>query len=283
MVEIFGLVLEEFIESGAVMNEVDVIVVGAGFGGLRSLYALRKLGKVVQVLEASDDVGGVWYHNGYPGARCDVESYDYSYSFSSELEQEWVWSERYATQPEILRYIRHVVDRFDLRKHIRFGCRMERAEYDTSAACWKVWCGDGSQWTARHLVMAMGQLSAPKTPNYPGQSAFRGQIIHSAVWPKEPVEFSGKRVHAVAGIGNPARFFATLADLGIPCEHHAFADHYPFSPQDFAFVKNDVVVMTEKDAIKCQHFARDNWFVLRVEARCSPELADVVEKRLKDR
>ena len=183
------------------MNEVDVIVVGAGFGGLRSLHALRKLGKTVQVIEAGDDVGGVWYHNGYPGARCDVESYDYSYSFSPELEQEWVWSERYATQPEILRYIRHVVDRFDLRKHIRFGCSMQRAEYDTAAAQWKVQCADGSQWIARHLVMAVGQLSAPKTPSYPGQSAFRGQIIHSAVWPKEPVDFTGKRV-AIIGTGS---------------------------------------------------------------------------------
>lgn len=183
------------------MNEVDVIVVGAGFGGLRALHALRKLGKSVQVIEASDDVGGVWYHNGYPGARCDVESYDYSYSFSPELEQEWVWSERYATQPEILRYIRHVVERFDLRKHIRFGCRMERAAYDEAAARWNIRCNDGSEWTARNLVLAVGQLSAPKAPNYPGQEQFAGQIIHSAVWPKEPVEFAGKRV-AIIGTGS---------------------------------------------------------------------------------
>lgn len=183
------------------MNKVDVIVVGAGFGGLRTLYALRQLGKAVQVIEASDDVGGVWYHNGYPGARCDVESYDYSYSFSLELEQEWVWSERYATQPEILRYIRHVVERFDLRKHIRFGCSLQRAEYVASAAQWKVQCSDGSQWIARNLVMAVGQLSAPKTPGYPGQSAFRGQIIHSALWPKESVDFAGKRV-AIIGTGS---------------------------------------------------------------------------------
>jgi cation diffusion facilitator CzcD-associated flavoprotein CzcO len=183
------------------MNEVDVIVVGAGFGGLRSLYALRKLGKKVQVLEASDDVGGVWYHNGYPGARCDVESYDYSYSFSPELEQEWVWSERYATQPEILRYIHHVVDRFDLRRHVRFQCRLERAEYDAHAGLWRISCNDGSQWSARQLVMAVGQLSAPKTPTYPGQERFGGEIIHSAVWPKHKVDFTGKRV-AIIGTGS---------------------------------------------------------------------------------
>jgi cation diffusion facilitator CzcD-associated flavoprotein CzcO len=183
------------------MDEVDVIVVGAGFGGLRALHALRKIGKRVQVIEASDSVGGVWYHNGYPGARCDVESYDYSYSFSPELEQEWVWSERYATQPEILRYIRHVVDRFDLRKDIRFQCRMERAEYDARAGRWRIACSDGSQWSAQHLVLAVGQLSAPKAPTYPKQERFAGQIIHSAVWPKEPVDFAGKRV-AIIGTGS---------------------------------------------------------------------------------
>ena len=183
------------------MSNVDVIVVGAGFGGLRALHALRQQGKQVQVIEASDDVGGVWYHNGYPGARCDVESYDYSYSFSPDLEQEWVWSERYATQPEILRYIRHVVERFGFRRHIRFGCRMERAEYLEDQALWRIECSDGSNWTARHLVMAVGQLSAPKVPNYPGQDRFKGQIIHSAVWPKTPVSYEGKRV-AIIGTGS---------------------------------------------------------------------------------
>jgi cation diffusion facilitator CzcD-associated flavoprotein CzcO len=183
------------------MDEVDVIVVGAGFGGLRALHALRKSGKRVQVIEASEHVGGVWYHNAYPGARCDVESYDYSYSFSPELEQEWVWSERYATQPEILRYIEHVVERFDLRKDIRFQCRMERAEYDAQAGRWRISCSDGSQWSAQHLVLAVGQLSAPKAPNYPGQDRFRGRIIHSAVWPRDPVDYSGKRV-AIIGTGS---------------------------------------------------------------------------------
>lgn len=182
-------------------NNVDVMVVGAGFGGLRSLYSLRRLGKNVQVIEASDDVGGVWYHNGYPGARCDVESYDYSYSFSSELEQEWVWSERYATQPEILRYINHVVERFDLRKHIRFQCALLRAKYDAQAARWHIQCSDGSQWSAQFLLMAVGQLSAPKSPNYPGLHRFDGQVIHSAMWPKEPVDFTNKRV-AIIGTGS---------------------------------------------------------------------------------
>jgi len=183
------------------MDNVDVVVVGAGFGGLRALHALRQQGKKVQVIEASNDVGGVWYHNGYPGARCDVESYDYSYSFSEELEQEWVWSERYATQPEILRYINHVVERFDLRKHIRFQCALERAEYDTKAALWRVHCSDGTQWSTRFLIMAVGQLSTPKSPSYPGLDKYSGQLIYSAQWPKEPVDYTNKRV-AIIGTGS---------------------------------------------------------------------------------
>jgi cation diffusion facilitator CzcD-associated flavoprotein CzcO len=115
------------------MEQLDVIVIGAGFAGLRALQTLRGMGKRVVVLEASAGLGGVWYHNGYPGARCDVESYDYSYSFSPELEQEWRWSERYATQPEILRYINHVADRFDLRKDVVLNARMVSSTYNEKA------------------------------------------------------------------------------------------------------------------------------------------------------
>ncbi|MFZ9338417.1 MAG: NAD(P)-binding protein, partial [Limnohabitans sp.] len=129
-----------YLQEGSVwfMEKADVLVVGAGFAGLRALYKFRSLGYKVQVIEASADVGGVWYHNGYPGARCDVESYDYSYSFSPELEQEWRWTERYATQPEILRYINHVAERFDLRKDIQFHTRMTQAKYDEMTAHWVV-------------------------------------------------------------------------------------------------------------------------------------------------
>lgn len=183
------------------METVDAVVIGAGFAGLRALYRLRSMGKKVAVLEASEGVGGVWFHNGYPGARCDVESYDYSYSFSPELEQEWRWSERYATQPEILRYINHVADRFDLRKDIRFNTFMEEARYDEKAARWTIRSKDGRVWSAQYFVMCVGQLSSPKAPNYSGQSEFKGEIIHSAVWPKHTVEFAGKRV-AIIGTGS---------------------------------------------------------------------------------
>ena len=183
------------------MDQADVVVIGAGFAGLRALYTLRAMGKKVVVLEGGADVGGVWYHNGYPGARCDVESFDYSYRFSPELEQEWRWSERYATQPEILRYINHVVERFDLRKDIRFNSRMKRAAYDEANMRWTVTIEDGRQISAQYFVLAVGQLSTTKAPDFPGQSGFKGEIIHSGVWPKHKVEFDGKRV-GIIGTGS---------------------------------------------------------------------------------
>ena len=183
------------------MEQVDAVVIGAGFAGLRALVRLRGMGKQVVVLEASGDIGGVWFHNGYPGARCDVESFDYSYSFSPELEQEWRWSERYATQPEILRYIHHVAERFDLRRDIRLNTRMARAAFDQAASRWTITAEDGRQWQAQFLVLCMGQLSAPKTPDYPGLDRFKGEVILSALWPKRQVDFAGKRV-AIIGTGS---------------------------------------------------------------------------------
>lgn len=183
------------------MQEFDVVIVGAGFAGLRALYRLRGMGKSVRVLEASPDIGGVWFHNGYPGARCDVESYDYSYSFSPELEQEWRWSERYATQPEILRYINHVADRFDLRRDISLNTRMETADYDEKAARWIVTTGQGAKLSGRYLMMCVGQLSTTKAPEFPGQDSFEGEIIHSGVWPDREVTYAGKRV-GIIGTGS---------------------------------------------------------------------------------
>ncbi len=180
---------------------LDALIVGAGFAGLRALHTLRSLGLRVAVIEASDGIGGVWYHNAYPGARCDVESYDYSYSFSPELEQEWRWSERYATQPEILRYIAHVADRFDLRKDIHLNTRMTSAVFDEAAGRWTVTTADDRVWSAKHLVLCLGQLSTTKAPVYPGQDRFKGRIIHSGEWPHDTVEFAGKRV-AIIGTGS---------------------------------------------------------------------------------
>lgn len=180
---------------------VDAVVVGAGFAGLRALHTLRSAGLGVVVLEAADDVGGVWYANQYPGARCDVESFDYSYRFSHELEQEWRWTERYATQPEILRYINHVAHRFDLRRDIEFNTRMAQARYDEDGCRWIVETEDGRSWSAGRLILAVGQLSAPKGTTYPGQDGFAGRVIHSARWPRDEVDFANKRV-AIIGTGS---------------------------------------------------------------------------------
>jgi cyclohexanone monooxygenase len=183
------------------MQTVDAIIIGAGVGGLRALHALRGQGLSVTVLEASDEVGGVWNFNRYPGARCDVESYDYSFGFSSELEQEWRWSERYATQPEVLRYINHVADRFDLRRSITFSTRMERADFDEGQDVWRVQAEDGRAWQAQYLILAVGQLSTTKQPLFPGEAAFKGEILHSGRWPREAVNFEGKRV-GIIGTGS---------------------------------------------------------------------------------
>jgi cation diffusion facilitator CzcD-associated flavoprotein CzcO len=180
---------------------IQVLVIGAGLAGLRTLYELRQAGFAATVLEASDDVGGVWNHNRYPGARCDVESYDYSYSFSPELEQEWRWSERYPTQPEILRYIHHVAERFDLRRDVVLNARVCSATYDERAARWAVEAEDGRAWVAQFVILCLGQLSAPKLPYYPGQASFKGEVIVSASWPKHPVSFVGKRV-GIIGTGS---------------------------------------------------------------------------------
>ena len=152
------------------------------------------------MLEAADGIGGVWYWNRYPGARCDVESYDYSYAFSEELEQEWRWSERYATQPEILRYIEHVADRFDLRRDVHLRQRMTRAEYDEATGRWNV-TTENDAWSGRYLVMAVGNLSTTKEPTLPGQDELPGRILHTARWPHDGVDLTGKRV-GVIGTGS---------------------------------------------------------------------------------
>ena len=184
------------------MREVEVLIVGAGLAGLRALHSLREAGFDALALEASDEIGGVWNHNRYPGARCDVESYDYSYSFSKELEQEWRWTERYPTQPEILRYVNHVADRFGLRSGVELDARVTRATYDEGAARWDVRTQDGRSFRARMLLLCLGQLSAPKLPDYPGQDLFEGEVIVSANWPRDrEVDLKGKRV-GIVGTGS---------------------------------------------------------------------------------
>jgi cyclohexanone monooxygenase len=181
-------------------EHVDVLIVGAGFGGLYAIYRMRKLGLRVRCIESAEGVGGTWFWNRYPGARCDVESLDYSYSFSNELQQEWSWSHRYAEQPEILAYLNHVADRFDLRRHIRFETRVTAMHFDEARETWSVSTDKGPSVEARVCIMASGNLSAPRVPDIPGLEQFKGEWHHSARWPQEGVDFTGKRV-ALIGTG----------------------------------------------------------------------------------
>jgi cation diffusion facilitator CzcD-associated flavoprotein CzcO len=183
------------------VETVDVVVVGAGFAGLYALHRFRGDGLSVRVFEAADGVGGVWYWNRYPGARCDVESVDYSYSFDEDLQQEWDWSEKYATQPEILRYLNHVADRFDLRRDITFGTRVTDMILDEDTSRWEVRTDGGDVVSARFCVLAVGPLSNANIPAIEGLDSFDGDVYHTAYWPHESVDFTGKRV-GVIGTGS---------------------------------------------------------------------------------
>ena len=182
------------------MPQYDAIIIGAGIAGMYQLYCLRKLGLSIRVFEAGGDVGGTWYWNRYPGARFDSESYTYGYSFSDELLREWEWSEHFASQPEVLRYLNLVADKFDLRRDIQFHSRVTAACYDESTNHWQVETDDGTRAQARFLITAIGILSAPTMPNVEGIESFEGASFHTARWPHEPVDFAGKRV-AVIGTG----------------------------------------------------------------------------------
>jgi cation diffusion facilitator CzcD-associated flavoprotein CzcO len=183
--------------------DFDAVIVGAGFGGMYMLHRLRDKGFTARVFEAGSGVGGTWYWNRYPGARCDVESVQYSYQFSPELEQEWEWTERYATQPEILRYANHVADRFDLRRDIRFETRIAAAVFDETANLWRVETDKGDKVAARFVITAMGCLSSPNTPKIPGLADFKGPTYHTGNWPHKDVDFTAKTV-GVIGTGSSA-------------------------------------------------------------------------------
>ena len=217
---------------------LDVIVIGAGFAGLHMLHQLRLLGFSARGYEAAGDVGGVWHWNRYPGARCDVESLQYSYSFDTELEQEWAWTEKYAAQPEILSYIRHVADRYDLRRDIVFNARVRSVLYDEAQAHWQLETAAGERASARFIVMATGALSIPRLPDIPGMESFAGSIYHTGAWPHEGVDFSGRRVgvigtgssgiQAIPAIAQQARqlvVFQRTANFSIPAWNGKLEQH----------------------------------------------------------
>ena len=187
--------------NGVLPAEVDVAVVGAGFSGLYMLYRLRGLGFSAVAFDEAGDVGGTWYWNRYPGARCDVPTTDYAYSFDAQLERDWTWSEKYATQPEILAYLRHVADRYDLRRDIRFGTRIIGAVWDEAARRWRLRTSHGDEVSCRYYIMGGGCLSLPKTPDIEGVDRYRGEVYLTGRWPHDTVDFSGKRV-AVVGTGS---------------------------------------------------------------------------------
>ncbi len=218
---------------------VDVVVVGAGFAGMYMLHRLRGLGLTARVIEAGSDVGGTWYWNRYPGARCDTESMQYSFTFSNELQQEWSWSQHYAPQPEILRYAQHVADRFDLKRDIRFNTRVTAAHFNEATRRWTVRTDTGEAITARYCVMATGCLSNARKPDFPGEASFKGQAYHTGHWPHEGVDFSGKRV-AVIGTGSSAiqaipviaeqasqlTVFQRTPNYSIPCRNRPMTADY---------------------------------------------------------
>jgi len=180
---------------------VDVLVVGAGFAGMYATYRFRQQGLRVLVLEAGSDVGGTWYWNRYPGARCDVPSLEYSFGFSHDLQQEWHWPEVFSAQPDILRYAKHIAERFDLRRHMRFNTRVTAVQFDEASRQWRLQTDPGDTFCAPFCVMATGCLSVPMTPQLPGAEQFAGEVLHTGRWPHEPVDLRNKRV-GIIGTGS---------------------------------------------------------------------------------
>ena len=234
----------------------DVVVVGAGFAGMYMLHRLRGLGLSVRVYEQGGDVGGTWYWNRYPGARCDVESMQYSYSFSDELQQEWNWSERYAPQPEILKYANHVADRFNLRSDIQLNTRVDRAKFDESADMWEVVTSDGRTVTARYVVLATGCLSNARMPDIKGLSDFKGKVYHTGHWPHELVDFTGLRV-GVIGTGSSA-----IQSVPIIAEQASQLTVFQRTPNFSIPARNAPLTAEEREAFRAKYpeirrFARE--------------------------
>lgn len=195
--------MEKALPEQSVDSRFDAIVVGAGFAGMYMLHVLRGLGIPTRVIEAGSDVGGTWYWNRYPGARCDVQSIDYSYSFSDDIQQEWTWTERFSAQPEILAYANFVAQKLDLRRDCVFDTRVVAADYDQGLHRWSVTTDGGDRYSTKYVIMATGPLSQPKLPDIPGIETFAGETYLTSRWPKEPIDLGGKRV-GVIGTGSTA-------------------------------------------------------------------------------
>jgi cyclohexanone monooxygenase len=234
----------------------DVVVVGAGFAGMYMLHRLRGLGFSVRVYERGSGVGGTWYWNRYPGARCDVESMQYSYSFSDELQQEWDWSERYAPQPEILKYANHVADKYNLRADIQFGARVDRAAFDEDENIWSVATSDGKTVAAKFVVLATGCLSNARMPDIKGLGGFEGQVYHTGNWPLERIDFTGLRV-GVIGTGSSA-----IQSIPVIAEQAKHLTVFQRTPNFSIPAHNAPLTAEERDAFRANYpeirrFARE--------------------------
>jgi cyclohexanone monooxygenase len=235
-------------------TQFDVVVVGAGFAGMYLVHRMRRAGRRVLCVEGGTDVGGTWYWNRYPGCRCDVESLEYSYDFDESLQQEWEWTEKYASQPEILRYAQHVADRFDLRRDIRFETRVTSATFDEANGRWVVATDDGAEVTTRFFVMATGCLSSANMPDVPGRDTFAGILAHTGRYPKEGIDFTGKRV-GIVGTGSSgiqaipviARTAGHLTVFQRTAQFTIPARNAPLDPAEQAAVKAEYAEFRERN------------------------------------
>lgn len=271
--------------TGSGSTDVDAVVVGAGMSGMYMLHRLRELGMSARVYERGEDVGGTWYWNRYPGARCDSESHVYSFSFSDELQHEWEFSSTYPAQPEILAYLDHVAQKFDLRRDIRFGTAVTGARFDEGTDTWAVTTDDGGEVTTRFLITAVGCLSARNVPDFPGLESFRGTWHHSGAWPEAGVDFTGQRVGVV---GTGATAIQIVPSIAADTQHLTVFQRTPnysvpatnpaLSPQTWREFQqhNDAIRARTRETHAC--FTFDAGFALRVEGpptdlRVTPEIS----------
>ena len=232
----------------------DVIIVGAGFAGLYMLHKLGELGLSAHLLEAGSGVGGTWFWNRYPGARCDVDSMEYSYQFSEELQQQWTWSEKFAPQPEILEYLNHVADRFDLRKNIELNCRVHSAHFNEAESAWTVGTDNGD-YCAKFCVMATGCLSSANLPDIKGRNSFGGKSYHTGQWPHEGVDFSGQNV-GIIGTGSSA-----VQSIPLIAEQAASLTVFQRTATYSVPARNRPLTATEISELKSRYpaFREENW------------------------
>ncbi|MGB0553228.1 MAG: flavin-containing monooxygenase [Alphaproteobacteria bacterium] len=228
-------------------DQFDAIIIGAGIAGLYQLYRLRELGMSVRVFEAGSDVGGTWYWNRYPGARFDSESYSYGYSFSKELLEEWEWKEHFSGQPENLKYVNYVADKFDLRRDIQFDSMVKSCHFDETRGSWTVTLADGSRATSRYLITAIGVLSVPVMPVIDGIEGFEGESFHTGEWPHEPVDFHNKRV---AIIGTGATGVQAITEIAKTVGHLTV---FQRTPNYCAPLHNGLITSKEQAKIKASY------------------------------